>query len=251
MRSTNAADYQHVPRPVAVMSKAFASGSSTGRHSHPRGQLLHAVSGLMAARTERGTWIVPPGYALWIPAEIQHDIAMHGAVAMRTAYIGADLAPALPRDCRVLEVSALLKAALLALVEEPVLYDEAGRGGHLAALVVDEIIRAAIAPLSLPLPQDPRLARLARTLLEQPGLTLGIDGWATEVGVSRRTLTRLFRAQTGLSFAAWRRRLRLLQAAARCATGEPLAQAAARVGYESPAAFRAMARREFAGKVDF
>jgi AraC-like DNA-binding protein len=170
---------------------------------------------------------------------------------MRTAYLSCELAPALPRDCRVLEVSALLKAALLALVEEPVLYDEAGRGGHLAALIVDEIVRATVAPLSLPLPQDPRLARLARTLLDHPGSTLGIDGWASEIGVSRRTLTRLFRTQTGLSFAAWRRRLRLLQAAARCAAGEPLAQAAASVGYESAAAFRAMARREFAGKVNF
>ncbi len=249
MRSSQAADHRReVPRPVAVLGKEFASGAATGLHDHPRGQLLHAISGLMTARTERGTWMVPPGHALWIPGGVRHDVVMHGPVAMRTAYLGSGSAGPLPADCRVIEVSALLKASLLAFLEEAPLYDEGGRGGHLAALVVDEVARASAAPLSLPMPADPRLARLCRALVERPDAGLGLDGWAVTVGVSRRTLTRLFRAQTGLSFGAWRRRLRLLQAAARCAEGEPLARAAARVGYGSAATFRAMARRELAGR---
>jgi hypothetical protein len=41
-------------------------------------------------------------------------------------------------------------------------------------------------------------------------------------------------------------------AAARCAEGEPLARVAASLGYpRSPAAFRAMARREFGAEVGF
>jgi AraC-like DNA-binding protein len=242
--TSHAEPHQHVPRPLALLARDYPAGARTGRHSHPRHQLLHAVSGLMSAHTARGTWLVPPGYALWIPAGVEHDIAMHAEVAMRTAYVAPDRAPGLPEDCRVIAVSPLLKAALLALVEEPLLYDESGRAGHLAALVLDEIVRAAPAPYVLPMPQDRRLARLCRELIARPGADLDIDGWADRGGLSRRTLTRLFRAETGLSFAAWRRRLRLLAAQERCARGEPLARVIADLGYRSLPAFRAMARRE-------
>lgn len=235
---------QRVPRPLALLARDYPAGARTGAHSHPRHQLLHAVDGLMTADTARGTWVVPSGFALWIPAGVEHDIAMQADVAMRTAYVAPGLAPAMPEDCRVIAVSPLLKAALLALVDEPLLYDEAGRAGHLAALVLDEILRAAPTPYVLPMPQDPRLARLCRALIASPGSGLDIDAWADKGALSRRTLTRLFRAETGLSFGAWRRRLRLLNAQERCARGEPLARVAADLGYGSLPAFRAMARRE-------
>jgi AraC-like DNA-binding protein len=145
----------------------------------------------------------------------------------------------------VFVVSPLLEAALVALSAEPVSYDEHGRGGHLAALVLDEIRRAPRAAFALPVPRDPRLAKLARALIEDPGSSLNIDSWADAIAVSRRTMTRLFREQTGMSFGAWRRRLRLLRAAARQADGEPISRVAASLGYRSVAAFQAMARREF------
>jgi AraC-like DNA-binding protein len=99
-----------------------------------------------------------------------------------------------------------------------------------------------MAPFTLPIPQDPRLAR---ALIQDPGLPHSIDDWGEIIGLSRRSLTRLFRSQTGVSFGCWRRRLRLLTAAARHADGEPIARVEASLGYESVAAFRAMARREF------
>ena len=62
MRSTRADDYQDVPRPVAVMAKDFPAGATTGRHSHPRAQLLYATTRLMGATAEGGTWAVPAGH---------------------------------------------------------------------------------------------------------------------------------------------------------------------------------------------
>ena len=240
------AHYPDVDRPVIAMAKEFAADARTGRHGHARAQLIHAIEGLMVATTDQGTWVVPPGFALWVPPGIRHDVAMHGSVSMRTAYVRAAEAASLPAGhpgrCRV---TPLLQAALVSLSAEPPAYDESGRGGHLAALILDEIARAPATPFALPVPADPRLARLARALIKDPGAALDIDGWADEIGVSRRTLTRLFRAQTGISFGAWRRRLRLMRALERSADGTPLARAAASVGYSSLPAFRAMARREF------
>lgn len=163
---------------------------------------------------------------------------------MRTIYVDEGAFEDLPRGCRVIVVTPLLEALLVALSFEPTRYDESGRGGRLVALTLDEVRRAPATPFALAVPEDPRLAKLAKALIANPGSTFTIDGWTDTIGVSRRTLTRLFRCQTGLSFGAWRRRLRLMEAAARRSDGEPLGKVAASLGYRSLAAFRAMARRE-------
>lgn len=50
----------------------------------------------MRVGTAQGTWAVLPQRALWIPPQIEHEIRMGGAVAMRTLYI----APRPPGICR-------------------------------------------------------------------------------------------------------------------------------------------------------
>jgi len=170
--------YQTVPRAVAVMPKSYDGGVSTGWHSHPRAQLLYATSGLTLVTAEDGTWILPARHALWIPPGLFHEVRMHGQVTMCSAYVTPEAVGVLPTGCRVLEVTPLLAAALPALAAEPMLYEEDGRGGHLAALVLDEIARAPETSLTLPLPRDPRLRRVCEALLQNPGSPVDLDGWA-------------------------------------------------------------------------
>lgn len=237
---------QEVESPVVAVAKAFAAGTRTGKRSDARGQLLSVTAGLMVAMTDTGTWMVPAGHALWLPAGISHDVAMHGDVVTSAVYVARDAARTPAPGCRVIVVTPLLEAAIGALAGETGAYDGDGRGGHLAALVLDEIGRAEIAPFVLPVPADRRLARLARALIGDPGLSHGLDDWCLALGMSRRSLTRQFRLETGLSVGAWLRRLRLVEAAARQADGEPAARIAAGLGYRSRSAFRAMVRREAA-----
>jgi AraC-like DNA-binding protein len=238
MRSIRAEDYQDVPRAVAVMPKTFVAGSRTERHSHKRAQLLYATAGLMMATAEDGTWVVPEGHALWIPPRLPHAVVMHGDVAMCSAYLAVEAIAGFSERARVIEVSPLLAAALVALTGEPVLYDETGRGGHLAALVLDETRRAPETRLTLPLPQDARLRRICLGLIDDPALALGLDAWADRAGVSRRTLTRGFRRETGLSFGQWRARARIVRALALAADGRAARHVAASVGYRSLQALR-------------
>lgn len=243
MRSTNALDYQNVLRPVAVMAKAFAEGSNTGRHNHERAQLLYASSGLMTATTENGAWVVPPGHALLIPPGLEHAVEMHGPVYMCTAYLAPDAVTGCGSRCRVLAVSALLDASLAALAELPVLYDEAGRAGHLAALILDEIMSAPETPLTAPIPIHLRLRRVCEAVIDDPADCRDLDEWASEAGMSRKTLTRKFRDETGLSFGVWRERVRLQAAMARIARGDPASKVAVAVGYSDARTLRTMMRR--------
>ena len=196
--------YDDAPRPVAAMAKAYADGTSTPLHRHRRGQLLHAVSGIMRIETAYAAWLVPPARALWMPPNAVHRVTMRSHVEMRTLYIDAGAATALPARPTLVEVGGLLRELILAALEEPARYDERGRGGLVARLILTELARMRQRTLAVPMPRDPRALRVARALLEQPAIELDLDGWTGRAGASRRTLARLFRGETGLSFAEWR-----------------------------------------------
>jgi len=243
IRSTDREDYQRVPRPVAAMAKDFPSGFLIERHSHPRAQLIYAAEGVMRVTSPGGAWIVPPYRAVWVPARIEHEVRMSGDVQMRTLYIEPKAAPATLTDCTVLEVMPLLRSLILRAVEEPIEYDEHGSAGLVMALILAELARAATVPLSVPLPRDLRLAALCRALLDDPAASDTLEDWAQRVGASARTLARLFRRETGMSFIAWRQQVRLAEAMGRLAKGEPVARIAEGLGYSSASAFTAMFHR--------
>ncbi|MBK1662431.1 AraC family transcriptional regulator [Paracraurococcus ruber] len=234
-----------VDRPLAGFMRDYVDGESVPRHAHARAQLLYATGGIMRIETDHAAYVVPPGRALWVPAAVPHVTAMQGPVAMRALFLRADAARAGPAGVAVLAVSPLLRELILAACSEPLEWDEAGRGGHLAALILDEIARAQALPLGVPAVRDTRLRRLAAALRADPARDADLEAWAAECGASPRTLTRLFRRETGMSFARWRQMLRLSEAAALLAQGMPPARAAAAVGYASAPAFGAAFRTAF------
>ena len=242
-RSTDPQDYQQVARPLAGMAKSFADGFEIAAHHHQRDQLLYAVAGIMRIRTAREAWIVPADRAVYIPASTAHSVSMRGAVEMRTLYLAPGSAPDLPARPVAIQVTSLLRALIMALVEEPVLYDESGRGGAIASLIHSEIARADRLSLVVPMPADVRLSRICLALLSEPSDRRTLDQWAERAGASPRTLARLFQEEVGLSFAAWRQRVRFHNALEALVRGEPLIRVAARNGYRSASAFSAAFRK--------
>ena len=242
-RSTDANDYQFVPRPLGAMSKSFDDGFEIEPHRHARDQFVYAVTGVMRVRTSTEAWIVPPDRAVYLPAGKVHSISIRGHVEMRTLYIARDAHDDLPAEPTVLEVSALLRELVLALIEEPVVYDEQGRGGAVALLILSEIAKAPRLSLVIPMPRDPRLLRVCNALLADPASRLTLESWVDTAGASTRTLARLFEAELGLSFAAWRQRVRFHNALEAIVAGEPIARVAERNGYRSSSAFAAAFRK--------
>jgi AraC-like DNA-binding protein len=66
---------------------------------------------------------------------------------------------------------------------------------------------------------------------------------ARAAGVSRRTMTRLFDNDVGMSFDRWRTHVRLRAALPMLAEGQPVSRVAHAVGYATPSAFLAAFRR--------
>ena len=215
------------------------------RHDHDQHQLLYPSSGVISVTTEAGTWLVPPLRAIWLPAECPHAHAAHGPVELCSLLLPADSNPLDADQPTLLSVSALLREVLLALTATPPL--PADQRARLEAVVFDQLqpSPAATAYL-LPEPRDDRLRAIADILRRQPGDPRTLAEFGHIVGASERTLSRLFRAHTGMSFPQWRAQLRLHAALVDLTAGSPVVDVAHRCGYSTPSAFIAAFRHAFA-----
>jgi AraC-like DNA-binding protein len=236
-------DYESVPRPVLAYGNDYPPSHEIAPHRHRRSQLLHATSGVMLVEADGNAWVVPPERAVWIPAGTLHQVKTIGAVATRGLLVEKDAWPAMPATCEVLQVSALMDALLREAVDMAPEYDPASRDGLIMALLEHETRRAPVLAFSLIFPTHPGLAARCRAFIENPSPHETIDGWCLSLGMSRRTFTRLFRAETGISFGEWRQQACLFAALPRLAAGEPVTSLALDLGYESPAAFTSMFKR--------
>jgi AraC-like DNA-binding protein len=202
-------------------------------------QLIYAVSGVLVVDTAEGRWTLPRHRALWVPAGIAHRLRVVHRSALRILYAG-ERARLLPAGCRVLDVPPLLRELVVHLVEHAPMSLDEPRHARLVAVLQDLLVELpADAALLLPTPVDTR-AMAATELVTD----LDVAAVCRRVGVGRRTLERLFLAETGMSIGQWRRRRRMLDAVAHLAGGLPVADVALRVGYTTPSAFSAAFRTE-------
>ena len=225
------------------MADSLAKGVVIPAHSHRRAQLIFAVNGTMTVQASGGLWTLPPSHALWIPAGIVHEIRTHGPVEMRTLYVQPDHAEHIENECRVLFVSPLLRELIVRAIKLPRLYDESGIGGRVMRLILDEIASLPPQPLGLRMPHDPRLLRLCGLLLRDLSSPGSVAKLGSSVGLSERSIMRLFPRQTGLSLRRWHNQARLLRAFELFEQGRSVTRVALEVGYSSPSAFSKMFRR--------
>ena len=243
VRHARAAQYEDASPPIIAVGNDYPAGHVHPAHRHRRAQLLHAISGTMVVSTDHGSWVVPPQQGLWIPGGVQHSLRMVGDVTTRSVYLEPDVVRGLPVECRVLDIAPLLHHLLIEAVDLPVEYEAGSRAHMIMALLLREIEGAPSRSLSLPFPCDERLAGRCQHFLEMPTPHEKIDEWGSSLGMSRRAFTRLFRSQTGLSFADWQRRAALFYAVTRLSSGEPVTTIAFDLGYASPSAFTSMFKR--------
>lgn len=246
VRNTLLDPYEHIPRSVVVTANDFAAGTTFPDYAHVRGQFAFASRGTISVSTPHGRWLVPPQRACWVPAGVRHEMTMAGGpVTMLNVFVSADAARAagLPAQCGVYGVSALLRQLIDDAIDLPAMYDVDGRAGKLMDLLVAEIATMPRLSLHAPLPADARLANVCRRLFAAPSIAADLDRVAADAGVSRRTFTRQFRAQTGVSFAAWRQQVCMLAAISRLTDGQPVTRVALELGYASASAFTSAFRR--------
>jgi AraC-like DNA-binding protein len=221
-------------------------------HDHAEQQLVYPSTGLLIVSTRNGSWVVPPQRAVWLPAAVAHAHQAYGATQLRTVAFGVDVNPLGLIQPTVLSVSRLLRELIIAITDDPtrppgeqhdlkqVALSQLKQGQlRQGQLRQGQLAPAPALQFHLPQPADERLRDVTALLADDPGSDRTLAELGRAVGVGERTLSRLFRAETGMTFPQWRAQLRLHHSLTLLATGLPVTATAIACGYSTPSAFTA------------
>ena len=216
-----------------------------------RHYLLCASVGALRLEAQGRAWLLPPARAALI--EAGRPIRVRIPQPVRTASVLFDTAftPAPPAPLTVFDLSPLARA----------LVTECGTWGNseqpLTAYA--ETLFAALAavtwrlaerpsPVVVPVGRSPELRRALSLTEERLGSEVRFEDLADEVGLAPRSLARRFSEETGMTWRAALRRMRVLRAIEELAADDtPVTKIAYMVGYSSLSAFNA-AFQELTGR---
>jgi AraC-like DNA-binding protein len=230
---------------IATLAYEYAAGCRVPEHAHGSGQLIYAVRGAMEVSSGRSRWLLPPHFALWAPARTLHSIYMPQGVSMRTLYFRPGLVPGLREGCAVLQVNPLLRELILEIVRLGRARWTVPLERALRDLTVAQVKSASTLSTCVTLPREPRALAAAEAVLKNASQGQRMASLCADVGISARTLERLFRRELGTDFESWRRQARLTKAVHLLISGNSVKQAAFGVGYRQTSAFVEAFRRFF------
>jgi AraC-like DNA-binding protein len=241
----NRPEAEDYPAPVVAEAGEVEKGVYYEAHNHRRAQLFHIVSGSVTVETERGTFVVPPERALWIPSNVVHAVRYLQRSSLRYLFFRPDVVLHLSQEPSVIRLSPLLRELILALMSFS--RDEANGGParRIVGVILDQVATEPVAPLYLPMPSSARLRRAVDDIAADPTRPEGLAEVARRAALSERSFERHFRSETGLSYRAWRRQARLMKAVEWLSLGVAVGEVAYRLGYEGPSAFIASFRTTF------
>jgi AraC-like DNA-binding protein len=227
-------DTRHLPAAPAS-SASYRGGDVIDRHFHDDHQLIYVSSGVLAITTRHGSWVASSDRALWVPAGVWHEHRFYGRSEFHTIGFPAGGTPLLPAGSpTAIAVGTLLRELLVALTGAGLSRAEAGR---IRAVVRDQLHRAAVQPVMLPTPSDPRLADACQIAEADLRLPRSLAWLARRVNTSERTLSRLFRAEFGMSYPQWRTRTRIFAALVLLADDATVTDTAHACGWATTSAF--------------
>lgn len=236
-------DPDEIPGPlVAFGVTAPGVDIEIGAHSHRKAQLLFIMRGVLVCELEGGLWIVPPHSGLWVPPSLVHTLKVAGSIEGYFSFFDPAVVGALPRSACAMLVTPLLRELLVRAAQLDPIYPEKDQP-HLVALILDEMVNAKLGQLHLPMPDDPRLRKIADEMMKRPARWDTMSSWAQRAGLSERTMARLFVRETGLSFGRWQQQLAVMLAIQWLAAGATIQEVAFDLGYENAGNFIAMFKR--------
>ena len=133
--------------------------------------------------------------AIWVPPRVTHEVVIVEEAYLRTLYIDG-------RSCRTERRVPRRRGD-----RTPARADRRTRRARPehharapAVRVLDELSHAEPLPLAMPA----KKAALCESVLAHPAHAESLEHWASEVGASTRTISRLFKQELGVSFSQWR-----------------------------------------------
>jgi len=199
----------------------------------------------MEVSSGQSVWLIPPHFALWIPARTSHRINMPGPVSMRTLYLRTNLTARLEPCCAVLHVTPLLRELIVETVRVGQLRMRNRYESAIRDLLIPQLQNASPMPTFVTLPREERALTVAQAILRNPAQSKTMAVLCAEAGASVRTIERAFHKEVGASFESWRRQVRLTKAVELLVSGYSIKETAFKIGYSQSSALVELFRQTF------
>nr|WP_242007374.1 AraC family transcriptional regulator [Acetobacter farinalis] len=213
-------------------------------HAHTCGELYAIQKGHLLSTSEDARWLIPAGQAYWVPAGTLHGGALSNVSGIRV-YVSVEMTQKkFPNIATVFGTTPLI----LAIMER---WGEEARHGvpkrvldsHRLMVMLDEMTRSIARPLILPIPKHPIMRLVMAEWSTECDERASLDELASRCHMSRRTFTRHFREETGLSPGVWMQIALLLRGYSLMASGASITETAFLLGYDSATSFFNLCRR--------
>lgn len=211
-------------------------------HFHENGQFVFVETGVLHLRSTQGAWIVPKEHLGWIPKGEVHSAQTLCDAKGWTILTSQRFEDILPKKICTLKTSPLLTALLDRIVHTK---DSESFRIKAVDLIHEELKYIETENLQIPLPLSTNLAVVAQKVLDDLSQIKRIEEWAALAGTSKRTFTRHFLLETGMTFDEWRKNAISLKAVELLSQGRQVSDIAFDLGYESVSAFIAMFKKHF------
>lgn len=234
--------------PVSGVSARYPAGAVIPIHQHPQGHLIYADRGLLRVEAESGQWLVPPTAAVWLRSGVAHRLVIPVALQAHGLFFREDVCARLPASDCVVQVSPLLREAIIALAQAGRESLSFRRMELLGALVVEEVRGQPTLPFHLPWPTSASsgaIVRVCQALVDDPADAATAGEWAHRQALGEKTFHRRFVQATGMTFGKWRQQLRLLSSLTLLMQGTPITEVALSSGYDSHSAYTTAFGKQF------
>ncbi|MFE9244491.1 AraC family transcriptional regulator [Nocardiopsis sp. NPDC006938] len=202
-------------------------------HAHPAHELVWVRHGALTARVGDRLFTVSEGCGLWVPEGRVHAGRLTAGAGLHNAFFAPERTPLAFGEPTVIAMTPPLESLLVHLSRT----DLDAQARARAEAVVFDLLEPAAPQLALRMPGDPRADAVARALMADPSDDRSLEEWARDLGTSPRTVSRAFRASTGLSFAQWRQSLRIHRALVLLSEGHEVQEASDLLGYAQTSTF--------------
>ena len=230
---------------AVVIPANYPDGLVVDWHQHDYHQLVYACSGVMMVEASNNLWVIPPQRAVWVPAGVSHKVSMHGDAKMRNLYVNTSYEYYLPTDSCVFNISPLMRELISHLASAPDLHLARDETGRLIQVTLDQLKQASKVSFHLPVALNTKLKEVCDKILQTPDDNRTLSEWACYLNISSRSLSRLFRADLGISFVEYRQQVRMLEALKQLASSASVTRVALEVGFSSLSAFNRIFKRYF------
>jgi AraC-like DNA-binding protein len=216
-----------------------------------RHYLLCASAGALRLEAQGRAWLLPPARAALIEAGRPIRVSIPQPVTTASVLFDPDFTAAAPAPLTVFDLSPLARALVTECAawgadDQPLTAYAETLFAALAA--VTWRLAEQPSPVVVPVGRSPELRQALQLTEQRLADDIRFEDLAGEVGLAPRSLARRFSDETGMTWRAVRRRMRVLRAIEELAAGDiPVTKLAFKVGYTSLSAFNA-AFQELTGR---